>query len=127
MEVRSFLAEVAPAREEFVETLAAGQGVRIERIVSHGHTTPFDHWYDQEWDEFVLLVRGAARLLFADDGSTVAMASGDSLVIAAHRRHQVVWTSPDEPTYWLAVHYTSAASQRRESQVDHLHDGKQSP
>lgn len=40
----------------------AGAGVRVERIVSQGHVTPPGQWYDQDWDEWVSLLSGAARL-----------------------------------------------------------------
>ena len=36
-----------PGGDEGFETLAASAGVRIERIVSHGHTSPPNGWYDQ--------------------------------------------------------------------------------
>jgi cupin 2 domain-containing protein len=90
--------------EEFFETLAQTEAVHIERIVSSGHATPEGQWYDQDRDEFVLLVQGAARLSF-DDGSEVAMRPGDWLEIPAHQKHRVAWTDPDRQTVWLAVHY----------------------
>jgi cupin 2 domain-containing protein len=30
---------------------------------------------------------------------------GDYLLIPAHCRHRVAWTSSDEPSVWLAVHF----------------------
>ena len=90
-------------QDEFIETLAAASGVRIERIVSHGHASPEGFWYDQEQHEFVVLIKGAARLRFVDE--TVEMEPGDWINIPAHRRHRVEWTTPDEPTIWLAVFY----------------------
>lgn len=88
---------------ELVQTLAAATGVRIERIVSHGHASPPDFWYDQDEAEWVMVVRGAARLRFED--GTVEMRPGDFVNIPAHRRHRVEWTTPDEPTIWLVVFY----------------------
>ena len=32
---------------ELTETLVQTKGVRIERIVSHGHASPDGFWYDQ--------------------------------------------------------------------------------
>jgi cupin 2 domain-containing protein len=40
--------------------LFARKGVRIERIVSTGQSTPEDQTYKQESDEWVLLLTGAA-------------------------------------------------------------------
>jgi cupin 2 domain-containing protein len=91
--------------DELVEVLAATSTVRIERIVSLGHASPEGFWYDQEADEWVLLLRGGARLRFEGDDHSVAMKPGDCLQIPAHRRHRVEWTDPGEPTIWLAVHY----------------------
>jgi cupin 2 domain-containing protein len=88
---------------ESVETLIAAPSLRIERIVSRGHVSPEGFWYDQEQSEFVVLLKGAARLKFEDE--LVEMKAGDSLNIPAHRRHRVEWTSPEEPTIWLAIFY----------------------
>jgi cupin 2 domain-containing protein len=89
---------------EIAERLAGHGAVRVERIVSHGQASPEGFWYDQEEHEFVLVLAGAARLGFAD-GETVALEPGDWLDIAAHRRHRVEWTDPNQPTVWLAVFY----------------------
>ena len=91
--------------DELVETLAASDHVRIERIVSHGHASPEGFWYDQDRPEFVMLLKGAARLRFDGDNDPIEMRPGDFIDIPAHRKHRVEWTTPDEPTVWLAVHY----------------------
>ena len=90
---------------EAFETLLHSPAVRIERIVSHGHASPADFWYDQNEAEWVLLVQGSARLAFAD-GSETALEAGDYVHIPAHCRHRVVQTDPNMPTVWLAVFYT---------------------
>ncbi len=90
--------------EELAETLAESDGVRIERIVSTGHATPEGSWYDQPGREFVLVVRGRARLEFGDGGA-LELEAGGWADIPAHRRHRVAWTDADEPTVWLAVHF----------------------
>jgi cupin 2 domain-containing protein len=89
---------------EIVERLAGSDTVRIERIVSHGQASPEGFWYDQDESEFVLVLAGAARLGFTD-GETIELKPGDWLDIAAHRRHRVEWTDPEQPTVWLAVFY----------------------
>lgn len=90
-------------RSEVTEILVRAQGLRIERIVSHGQSSPEGFWYDQDENEFVLLVQGAAHLRFEDE--TVAMKAGDWLHISAHRKHRVDWTTPAEKSVWLAVFY----------------------
>lgn len=89
--------------DELVEVLAQGKGVRIEKIVSTGHKSPAGFWYDQEHAEWVLVLKGKARLRFDGDAEPVEMKPGDHLLIPAHRKHRVEWTSVDEPTVWLAV------------------------
>lgn len=89
--------------QELVTTLLSAENVRIERIVSHGHSSPAGFWYDQDEAEWVVVLRGAARLRFEDESSSTELRPGDSLHIPAHRKHRVEWTTPDEPTVWLAV------------------------
>jgi cupin 2 domain-containing protein len=100
----NLLDDVPPSLpDELVTTLLEDANVRIERIVSHGHASAENFWYDQGHHEWVVLLKGAARLRFDDE--TVEMNPGDFVNIPAHRRHRVEWTSPDQPTIWLAVHY----------------------
>ncbi len=91
--------------EELVEVLAENKHVRIERIVSTGHASPDDFWYDQDKTEWVVVLKGEAKLLFEGDDGPVHMRPGDYINIPAHRKHRVEWTKPDDPTIWLAVHY----------------------
>jgi cupin 2 domain-containing protein len=88
-----------------VERLVETGALRLERIVSLGHATPPGEWYDQERDEWVVLLTGSAGLRFADRDDLVEMRPGDHLVISAHRRHRVEWTDAGQPTIWLALHY----------------------
>ena len=94
--------------EELFTTLVAASDVRIERIVSHGHASPPDFWYDQPQDEWVMVLKGAARLRFEDQ--SIELKPGDFLTIAAHRKHRVEWTTSAEPTVWLAVHWNPKKS-----------------
>ncbi len=91
--------------DELFTTLLEAANVRIQRIVSHGHASPAGFWYDQDEHEFVVLLQGEARLRFEGEKQSVEMKPGDHLNIQAHQRHRVEWTTPDEPTIWLAVHY----------------------
>jgi cupin 2 domain-containing protein len=91
--------------EELVETLLKADNVRIERIVSYGQSSPDDFWYDESENEWVALLKGAARLRFADGNAPVEMKPGDFVNISARQKHRVEWTTPDEPTIWLAIYY----------------------
>ena len=88
--------------EEMVDVLVSDGDLRIERIVSTGQASPEGFWYDQEEHEWVLLLEGSARLMYAD-GRRLTLEVGDHVMIPAHERHRVDWTDPDRPTVWLAV------------------------
>ncbi len=96
----------APLPHELMTTLLDAAGVRIERIVSHGHASPEGFWYDQDLHEWVVVLAGAARLRFED--RVVEMRPGDCVNIPRRTRHRVEWTTPNEPTIWLAVFYGAA-------------------
>jgi cupin 2 domain-containing protein len=89
--------------KEVVQTLIRAADVRIERIISHGHASPPDFWYDQPQSEWVIVLQGAARLQFED--RVIDMKPGDFINIPAFVKHRVDWTTPDEPTVWLGVRY----------------------
>jgi cupin 2 domain-containing protein len=107
-----FTAPAVPAADEFLETLWASGGVRFERIISHGHITPPGTWYDQDTDEWVVLLSGAARLRIEGRDELLELRPGDHVLLPAHLRHRVEWTDPDQDSHWLAVHVPAGA--RRE-------------
>jgi cupin 2 domain-containing protein len=90
--------------DETFDELVENRAVRIERIVSQGHTSPESGWYDQDEHEWVIVLRGRGRLQF-DDGEEVGLDVGEWIEIPAHRKHRVAWTNPDVVTVWLAVFY----------------------
>lgn len=91
--------------DESIAILLDTANVRIERIVSNGHASPEGFWYDQDRHEWVVVLKGAATLRFEGDEQPVEMKPGDLVNIPAHKKHRIEWTTPDEPTIWLAVHY----------------------
>jgi cupin 2 domain-containing protein len=92
--------------QELFESLEDSNNLKIERIISQGHCTPTGQWYDQDWNEWVLLVQGEATISY-QDGLTVSLQAGDYLMIPAHTRHRVAWTQPDQTTIWLAIHFAT--------------------
>jgi cupin 2 domain-containing protein len=90
--------------DELSQTLLRAPGLRIERIVSMGHASPRGFLYDQDNDEWVLVLKGAARLAFEGE-EPIDLLPGACVNIPAHRRHRVEWTDPAGPTVWLAIHY----------------------
>ena len=94
---------------ELIEVLVRTPGARLERIVSRGHRTPDGEWYDQEWDEWVVVLSGRGRLRIEGESELVELGPGDSLLLRAHLRHRVEWTDPGADTVWLALHYDTRA------------------
>ena len=104
--MRNLLADLPRqlAAEAF-EPLVHASDVRIERIVSTGQASPPGHWFDQTWDEWVAVLAGSAGVLIEGEAQPRVLGAGDFLHLPARLRHRVEWTSPAEPTVWLAVHY----------------------
>ncbi len=103
--------------KELVTILAQSQHVRIERIVSTGHASPEGFWYDQVEHEWVVVLKGEAKLVF-EDGESVQMKLGDHALIPAHRKHRVEWTTPEEPTVWLAVFWKQSVVRVADAALD---------
>jgi cupin 2 domain-containing protein len=91
--------------KEVLQTLLSTDAFRVERIVSLGHSSPPGFWYDQDTNEWVLVIQGAARLRFEGSDDPLEMKVGSYINIPAHQRHRVEWTDPNIPTIWLAIHY----------------------
>ena len=88
--------------EKFFE-IFKNETIKIEKIVSNGQTSPQNFWYEQEQNEFVLVLEGFAILEFED--KEIELKKGDCLNINAMQKHRVKFTSQDEPTIWFAVFY----------------------
>ncbi len=93
--------------QEVFEDLFVNNRFRVERIISTGQATPPGMWLDQDADEWVVLLRGAAEIRFENEPQSRRLHPGDFLLIPAHRRHRVEWTDPVQPTLWLAIHDSS--------------------
>jgi cupin 2 domain-containing protein len=91
--------------EELFTTLLAGNGFRVERIVSQGHASPPGFWYDQDENEWFVVLEGRAKLEIEGISETFELQRGSTMSIPAHTRHRVAWTDPREKTVWLAIHY----------------------
>ncbi|MBI5474151.1 MAG: cupin domain-containing protein [Ignavibacteriae bacterium] len=98
------------APDEFIETLLTHAAGKVERIVSFGHVSPENFWYDQETDEWVILLSGRARLQFEGESELVMMETGDYVFIPAHTKHRVEWTDPGAESIWLGVHFKQTAA-----------------
>ncbi|MEF3074571.1 cupin domain-containing protein [Methylobacter sp. Wu1] len=90
--------------EELFDCILKQDNIRIERIVSRGHVTPEGYWYDQVFDEWVILLQGKAVVAYEQDQMRFTLKTGDYLFIPAHVKHRVEWTMAEIDTVWLAVH-----------------------
>lgn len=105
---------------EWFETLIASGDIKIERIVSRGHASDEGFWYDQEWDEWVVLLKGGAGLRFEGRDRTLTLVPGDWLRIPAHVKHQVAWTAAGVETVWLAVHFRAAGNNNQREEATQM-------
>ncbi len=89
---------------EVFETILQNDKIKLERIISKGHITPVGKWYDQDFDEWLILLSGKAILSFMDQAENITLIPGDYMLIEAHKKHRVEYTSYDEETIWLTLH-----------------------
>ena len=90
--------------EVFESLITSSDTLKIERIVSKGHTSPESGWYDQAQHEWVIVLKGSAMLEF-EHQDAVRLNPGDYVNIPAHQKHRVAWTDTFCETIWLAIHY----------------------
>jgi len=106
---RNLLSSPCPAEgSERTTVLASGNGWRLECIHSCLASSAEGFWYDQPELEWVVVLRGSARLQFADEAQVRDLCVGDSLLITPRRRHRVVATDPAPGTLWLALFWRAA-------------------
>jgi cupin 2 domain-containing protein len=96
----------AVLHSEVFDSLVEAKAVKIERIISRGHASPESGWYDQDQDEWVIVLRGKAVIAF-EGKPPITLEEGDYVNIQAYEKHRVEWTDPEVETVWLAVHYES--------------------
>jgi cupin 2 domain-containing protein len=97
------IGKVKSENQEIFETLISNDNVIIERIISTGQTTPESEYYDQNYDEWVILLQGTAIISFEENKKT-NLNTGDYLFIPSHKKHRVEYTSSTPACIWLAVH-----------------------
>ena len=90
-----------PDEEQF-DTLLKTQNIHIEKITSNGQVS--DEWYEQDRDEWVVVLDGEGKLLFEEENITIPLNKGEHIHIPKMKKHKVIYTS--KPTIWLAIHFT---------------------
>jgi len=86
--------------KELFYTLFENKKVLIEKIVSAGQVSPTNFWYDQDTDEWLIILDGSTTIEFEDQ--LIELKKGDSYFIPAHLKHRV--SSAKFNTIILAVH-----------------------
>lgn len=99
MEPRPNLYEtiILTEESEIFTPLFENSNLKIESIRSWLKTP--GKWYDQDQDEWVILLEGDATLEIEQNEQVLNR--GDSLFIPKHTRHRVLFTSDN--ALWLAV------------------------
>ena len=91
-------------QNELFEDIINTENLKVERIVSYGHTSPKTGWYEQKENEWVIVLKGEAVVSF-ENADDVKLNAGDYINILAYDKHKVSWTLPNAETIWLAIHY----------------------
>jgi cupin 2 domain-containing protein len=90
--------------QELEQLLLENEHLSIRRILSKGHSAPAQGWYEQQDNEWVLVLKGEGIIEFTDH-SERHMQEGDYCYIPALKKHRVKWTPEQEVTIWLAIHF----------------------
>jgi len=90
--------------QELEQLLLENEHLSIRRILSKGHSAPAQGWYEQQDNEWVLVLKGEGIIEFTDH-SERHMQEGDYSYISALKKHRVKWTPEQEVTIWLAIHF----------------------
>ncbi|WP_150467014.1 cupin domain-containing protein [Francisella sp. SYW-9] len=87
--------------DEIFINLLNHKDVQIEKIISYGQVTDIDKPYIQNHDEWVLILKGGAKLVL--ENKEYNLGEGEYLLIPRNTKHWVTYTA--NPTIWLAIHF----------------------
>jgi len=94
----NFFDYITPKNAETFTTLLEHKNIKINRIVSSADVEPVE--YNQEEDEWLVLLEGEATLLI--DKKEEVLTKGETFFIPAKTPHTVLKTS--DGTVWLTIH-----------------------
>ncbi len=104
MEIKNiYLQKNKNSKSEIIEDIIFTKSFRLEKISSFGYPTPNNKWYNQDKNEWVLLLKGQATLKFKKDVSRINLKEGDYIFLEKHLEHRVEYVSKD--AIWLCIHY----------------------
>ncbi len=90
---------------EVFQLLIKNKKLKLERIVSRGQSTKEGRWLRQDKNEWVVLLKGKATLMFWNRKELLRLKAGDYVFIPKNLRHRVEWTQPSQKSVWLALHF----------------------
>ena len=73
-------------KDEVIESLIESKVVKIERIISKGHASPKAGWYEQDQDEWVIILRGSATIKY-ENIEQICINEGGQINIPAGTKH----------------------------------------
>lgn len=91
------------AGEEVFQDIINNDNIRIERIVSFGPESNDGKWYEQDENEWVIILKGSAKIIFEE--KSLILNSGDYLLIESGCKHKVEILEKHKETVWLAVFF----------------------
>jgi len=94
---------VKPNKERFFP-LINGESFLSEKIISNGFKSPQSEWMSSNTKEWVVLIKGRARLEI-EDGEVLNLKAGDYFLIPGKTKHRLLFTSKKPYCYWLAIHF----------------------
>ena len=100
----------SPTQNEYFEKILTDKNFVLERIISTGQSTPENTWCQQDQDEWVILLKGKAKILFETEECSTLLKPGDYIHIPAYLKHRIQWTDPKTKTIWLALHFLKKQS-----------------
>jgi len=95
--------DILTQESEVFESILVKEDLKIERIVT---LKPYDkpgEWYDQEKDEWVLLLQGNAALEF-EGQEIIELKAGDYIFIPSRKKHRIKHSSSHTKCIWMAIH-----------------------
>jgi cupin 2 domain-containing protein len=94
----SIFDKLPPKDGEIFEILYKQKDIEITHILSSSNLD--DHLYNQNKDEFVILLEGGALLEM--DGKEVDLKKGEYIFIKAHTKHKILRC--ENGSHWLAIY-----------------------